>query len=216
MTARAEPMLVIVDGGFESLLAAMLLEPADSAIAWFVGGGENEVEEARRTAAKTQADLLGFADFLDPEPDNRPWESLAGGFGLSTMLLAAVNQAISLKCQRVIWPMCAGGDLDAMLDASDRVLLVQRLALIEQERTDSRDVQIDTPLLDLTDKQAAELAADLEAPIWSCWWRPKQVSRSWPGHEERTRWERALKEANAQWLLEHRPARSGAGQPVSS
>lgn len=216
MPVRAEPKLVIVDGGLESLVVSMLIEPADTAIAWFVGGGGDVVEEARRTAAKTQADVLGFADFLDPGPDDRPWEALAGGFGQSAMLLAAVSRASVLKCHRVIWPKCAAGDLDSMLDASDRALLVQRLAMIEQERTNALDVQIDTPLLDLTDEQVAELAADLNAPIWSCWWRLEEVSQSRTAMDERARWEQSLHEANADWLLELRPAQGIASQPTSA
>jgi hypothetical protein len=216
MPVRAEPKLVIVDGGFESLIASMIIEPAESAIAWFVGGGGDDVEEARRTSAKMQADVLGFADFIDPEPDGRPWEAFAGGFGQSTMLLAAVSLATRLKCRRVIWPKCAAGDLESMLDASDRVLLVQRLALIEQERTSSLDVQIDTPLLDLSDAQTAELAADLNAPIWSCWWRLDQVSQSREARTERTRWEAALEKAHADWLLELRPEQTILSQPSTA
>lgn len=198
MSQRAEPILTIVDGGLESLVASILINPPARAAAWFVGGAPEEIA-CRRAAARLQAELIGLEDFIEPSVE--PWLGLPGGFGEAAMLLAALATAAESKRARVLWPKHVSGDLDAMLDASDRALLVQRIGLIELGDSEQLDVHIDSPLLDLTDRQIAELAVDLEAPLWSCWWALPAAADIPEAQTERRRWAELLRDCGGERLL---------------
>ena len=86
------------------------------------------------------------------------------------------------------------------LSAADRALLVQRIGLIEME-SESLDVKIDSPLLDLTDRQVAELAVDMDAPVWSCWWALPASDDLPEARPQRERWGGLLQDLGAQRLL---------------
>lgn len=193
-------MLVIVDGGLESLVASMLIEPPDSAVAWFVGGSPEEVE-LRRTAARIQADLLGLSELREPGADADFWTNLPGGLGEAGLLLAALAESMRGDRSRVLWPKQVAGDLDSMLDAADRALLIQRVGLIEQQRTASPNLRIDMPLIDLNDQQVAELAVDLDAPLWSSWWALPDAVDVRSAQAERARWAEVVTAAGGERLL---------------
>lgn len=193
-------MLAIVDGGLESLVASMLVDPPKRAIAWFAGGPPDQIE-LRRSAAASQADLIGLESAVDSICDSVLWSALPGGFGEATLLLAALAQAAKLDRSRVLWPRHVAGDLNDMLDAADRALLVHRIGLIELENTESPNIRIDTPLIDLTDRQLVELAVDLDAPVWSCWFEQPQAVDIPAAQREKARWEDLLKETGGQRLL---------------
>lgn len=201
MTARAEPTLVILDGGLESLVAVMVQDLPDALTGWFRGGADGEETELRRCAARIQMDLLGCAGLVEPRHGCEPWKCLPGGFGEATLLMAALAEAAGRASARVVWPRQVGGDLNAMLDAADRALLVQRLGILELEGSKSADIRIEAPLLDLTDHQLAELAVDLAAPIWSCWWALPEAGAMPEATEARARWSNLIGEFGGEQLL---------------
>ena len=197
---RDDSVLVIVDGGLESLVASLLAEPREKAVSWFVGGSPEE-SDFRRTAARMQAELLGLGSIREPADGADFWTSLPGGLGEAAMLLAGVNEVIQSGLTRLLWPKHASGDLDSMLDGADRALLIQRLGLIEQQRLGTPGLRIDTPLIDLSDLQVADLAVDLDAPVWSCWWAMPNAVDLGAADAERRRWTDALKHVGGERLL---------------
>jgi len=201
MPDRTEPVLVIADGELESLVAMLLLEAPEQAQAWFIGAGADE-SPLRRRATQIQVESAGLEQMIDPTTPADAWASLPGGLGESAMLLSALADAAARGCADVVWPRASDGDLDSMTDSADRALLVERLGVIESARTESLDVRLRTPLLDLSDRQIAELAADLAAPVWSCWWALPEAGDRPDAEPERLRWSDLLSELGAAALFD--------------
>lgn len=149
------------------------------AILAFPGPGDRNLSHA---AALRQAEAYGLA-VLDPGPH----PGVAGVGALSGELLAAAQAARDARLDAVVWPVHAGPgpepDLDALAEAVDRALLVSGLASLGRW---SRSVEVLTPYVDLIDEQIADLALDMDLPVWTCWWWGDA-----PGPEaarERDRW----------------------------
>lgn len=93
------------------------------------------------------------------------------------LLVAAAHAALALNLDRVIWPIQPGGatsdawpDLDAVGSAVDRAMLVARLVGLTASDRGMLEFAIETPLVDLSDEQVADLAVDLAVPVELCWW----------------------------------------------
>jgi len=140
-------------------------------------------------------------------------------------LLAGLEVARSLGCRRVIWPVQyhadqarLPGQLDRIADAVDRALLVSRLGLLDNGGGDNggrdTEVTIETPLVDLTDRQVADLVVDLDAPAYLCWWwrRLGEPEAESAASLERRAWLAALDDAG--WV-QALPGVSGAVQNPS-
>ncbi len=99
------------------------------------------------------------------------------GLEASAMLLGAGEAAMVAGCTRLIWPLQLGGGvnddarLTLMSQATDRALLAARLLCVDAPVP---GLLISTPLLDLTDEQLLDLAADADAPIAGAWWCASQ------------------------------------------
>jgi len=188
------PSLIITDGGLGGLLAAWaegVCAPADGAgpgpVLWFAWAGVMGLGEAaagaRLAAARRQAELCHASDLVVSEAGADGVAGVDGeavGEGLVTthLLLAAAAEAARRGFRRVVWPVHLGGaadreaiDLHAVADACDRALLVGQLMAIDLRG--GREVRIETPYVDFTDVQMAELALDLDVP------RPVGVGASW-------------------------------------
>jgi hypothetical protein len=123
-----------------------------------------------------------------------PWEEAAaggGGGGVSQGLLAAAYVAAAHRCDRVVWPVQSPApvsgeddvDLDRIAADVDRALLVSRLVALDADEHGRPGLRIETPYVDLSDRQLAELAFDMDVPVHLCWW--------WEGESgaaERERW----------------------------
>ncbi|MCA9300420.1 MAG: hypothetical protein KDA28_15220, partial [Phycisphaerales bacterium] len=72
---------------------------------------------------------------------------------------------------RLIWPVQVGGEapddveVAAVADAVERASAVSRLLAL-----DGLDVRIETPFVDLSDRQLCELALDLDLAVTGLWW----------------------------------------------
>jgi len=128
-------------------------------------------------------------------------------------LLAAVEVAGKCGCRRVVWPVqfasdhdTLPGQLERIAAAIDRALLVSRLSLLDGPD----EIAIETPLVDLTDGQAADLVVDLDAPAYLCWWwrRLSEPNAEAEAAPERRRWLTALREAG--WVQGSPEARVSA------
>lgn len=83
------------------------------------------------------------------------------------VLMVAMAQAMELKAVRLVWPVQFNGDYHAIARITEQVILVTQLAQLEHPEVPV----IETPLLELTDRQLIELGAQLKAPwhmAWSC------------------------------------------------
>lgn len=139
-------------------------------------------------AVRVQADIFGI------EVLQRDWLGSDGsGAGQSRALLAAAQTAAELGIRRVLWavqyPLIgAEPDLDRIAATVDRCLLVSRLVsldLWDHPSPSVPEVRVETPLVDLSDGQLADLALDLGAPIMSAWW---MAGVGEPSQREQHRW----------------------------
>ncbi len=190
--------LILHDGGPLALLAVAITREAAA-----LAGGANPGQPPARVAAimfpsvvRSQASMqrhceaMGI-DVLEITP-----------LALSTLppvsreaheLLHAATFAAFQRFERVIWPVSAAIgdhlDLDRISAIVDRALLISRLVALDSRDHGTPGIRIETPYADFTDRQVADLAADMELPVEACWW--------W-GHDdpeaaqERERWMSAM------------------------
>jgi len=220
----SEPCLLITDAGLASLiLTAMASEQpaADSKQrttlypAWWTSQSDMDLRiPAIDRAVEMQADLLSLAVIRDQAgyPEETPVRGQQSSLGVhqSRMLLDAATLAIQLGIKRVIWPIQASESedpaeqLDQIATAIDRALLTARLATLDAQDQGGVEVSIETPVVDLTNQQLSDLAADLNVPITSCWW----IDTALPGaSDEFNKWAGQPITAS---MLEHRPQQSSA------
>lgn len=110
-------------------------------------------------------------------------------------LLAVLLLAARLQCSRVVWPVHAGGhesiDLDRLSQIADRGLVASKYAGLCSSASTAVGLHVDTPFADLTDRQLADLAIDIDAPIDACWWWTAG-ERGGDDQREKSRWTKAL------------------------
>jgi len=152
---------------------------------------------AHREAAVRQASLLAL-ELIETAVDE-PHADAAVGLLESHLLLHAGHLAARNGCGRVVWPIqfASPGDdppeLARIAEAVDRALLASRVVTLDAAHYGLTEVAIDAPFADLTDRQVAELAADMELPIETCWWWSSMGAMGSGGAEERDRWTEALR-----------------------
>jgi len=222
--------LVISDGGVGSLVACMAAREALYAAASAQAGASRAPEgdslsvglrarrplvfmgelppatgTARRRAVERQCAALDL-ELIDPAPVDVPPSDAPAGERVTRLLLCAGFAAARRDVARVVWPVhfFDGNDvdLDGVSGAIDRAILVTRLLGL-----DSRPgVRVEAPYADFTDRQLAELAVDLDAPLRTCWWWHAQLAGAQAGEPsgvdlfrtEHRRWAGLFREAG--WL----------------
>ncbi|MBI1371134.1 MAG: hypothetical protein GC162_21090 [Planctomycetes bacterium] len=75
-------------------------------------------------------------------------------------LLAACGLALQLHAERLLWPIQAQVDFDWIARVTETVQLVQQMVRIERDA----DLVIETPLLEMTDKQLVEIGHQMDVP----------------------------------------------------
>jgi hypothetical protein len=124
--------------------------------------------EQRRSACLRQAEAYGL-EVLE-SPSVVPTGSNPNDAVVLDVLLAA-QAARERRYDTLVWPIHSGPgsdpDLDTVADSVDRALLISRLVSLGRL---SRRVEVLTPYVDLNDAQIADLAADMDLPVWTCWW----------------------------------------------
>lgn len=185
----APPALVVSDGGVTSLLACAIEAETprpdpDLPPIVLVACGSGPAAQARAAAARAQAERYGLT-VLEPA------SALLAGTSFdddpertNLMLLHAAHQAARRRCPRVIWPVQPGlgaGEshwIDRLAADADRALLVTRLLWLDADRHGCPALTVETPFLDATDRQVADLIAEFNAPLELCWWWAAGRSRS--------------------------------------
>lgn len=202
MFDRTDELLIIADGDLPSLVALAAARVA--AKGWPSQGVEGlppaapavvaiaPTQDDRVRAIQEQARVLGM-----PTIDLSPAECAGADWLAETaLLLAACAAAAAAKRPTVVWPIqYESGDqinLDRVSKAVDRSIACARLVEIDSGLHGCHDLHIDTPLVDYTDRQIAELAVDLSVPVHLCWW---WTGGGGDGDRLRQRWMAVLGEA---------------------
>jgi 7-cyano-7-deazaguanine synthase in queuosine biosynthesis len=100
------------------------------------------------------------------------------------MLLAALGCARHYQADRVIWPASFNGDLKAVARATEQTILADQSGDYDL----GESPRIDTPLMELSDRQVIELGEELKAPwalSWSCIGSAELPCRACPGCRRR-------------------------------
>lgn len=206
--------LILSDGGPGSLLACVSALEGQARAA---EGGHVVIrttsapdrEPLVRQAVERQAELLGLTLFhSEPKQDS----ALTGAFAASrraiNALVGGAFAAFEMQIETVVWPETAGPELNVNVVGKivDRALLAERLVAVE---VGEKAPRIRAPYADLTDAQIADLALDMDLPIWTCWWWDGQTPAA---AAERDRWMGALRAAG--WSGELPPVEvKGRGSP---
>jgi hypothetical protein len=214
-----EPCLLITDAGLGSLvLSSMAAEqPSKDSTrlypAWWTSQSDMDIRiPAIDRAIEMQADLLSLPVIRDragyPEEAGSRSKPASLGTHQTRMLLDAATLAIELGLKRVIWPIRASdptsgadenADIETIATAIDRALLAARLATLDAQDQGGVEVSIETPIVDLTNHELSDLAADLNVPINSCWWSDATLPDA---HDHFKCWNQQPTTAS---MLEHRP-----------
>ncbi|MFG0285536.1 MAG: hypothetical protein ACF8R7_14050 [Phycisphaerales bacterium JB039] len=197
---------VLSDGDLPALICAWLAAEQGPTLVMPAAPAGGLPHPARR-AVEAAADLLG-AELLEAPP-------LTAEAGPSALLLTAAAAATGTGARRLLWPV-VGENLTDMAREADRALLVSRLVALDARPAGEAALEIEAPLLDLTDSQIAEMALDLDVPIWRCWWwqalrEPDKLEQPIREAAEarRDRWTTALRACGWTEATEHASIPSG-------
>ncbi|MGI9012711.1 MAG: hypothetical protein ACR2GY_00510 [Phycisphaerales bacterium] len=141
---------------------ALSLEGAQAARAciWIPPGvSRRAAAAAKRSAAHHQATLV---------IDEHASEHVLTQLPASHMLLSACERALAERVRRIVWPVSWNDDLEAMSRAIELAQLVSAAARLERSAT---HLTIDLPVVDLSDRQLADLFDDGNLPadgFWPC------------------------------------------------
>jgi 7-cyano-7-deazaguanine synthase in queuosine biosynthesis len=181
-------------------------------VAWF-GGDERPALERRREAVRRQAEVCRLSavservavrfETAQAAPGTPPLgETMTAGARTTAMLMSAAVEAVALRCERVLWPVHAGGarapgeiDVNTLADITDRAMFVANLIGLDAAGPGHgpRPLTIETPYADLTDAQLMDLALDMDAPLGACWSCLNDAERACGTCSQCMRWREALK-----------------------
>lgn len=193
--------LILCDGGLTSLLAAAIARewlsvPPKKGTRLTSGAimlPNPHLPPARQRAVELQAELFGH-ELIAPKVESIGGETSAGEMR-SRELLSAAFAAVRLGCESVLWPVqCVENDepnLDKIAKAADRAILVSRLVAVDADEHRMPSITVETPYIDFTDLQIADLAADMNVPTKLCWWN-QTGSGDAESAQERERWNLAF------------------------
>ncbi len=195
--------IVISDGSIAGLIALAIateetvrrenLRQLPSPLVW-AAWPDDTPPALRESAVAGHAEMLGAVRLDESAPLKRASES--DGAWANRILLRAGTLALANGCRRVIWPIQHPGQIpdqpasvDLIADALNRATLLSRLVSLDAAGAGLPEVIYETPFVDLSDVQLADLLTDLSLSPQSCWW--------WGGTDplaarQRTRWDQAL------------------------
>jgi hypothetical protein len=176
---RRTTKLVITDGGLPGLVAGVIASEetvrgenpdGGAPVLWCpVARG---LEAARRHAGALG---LGVVDAGASGVD--AGGATDSGDRMNRMLLDAAVAALRAACPVVVWPWVPRGPssdtpapVEAIGAAVNRAALVSRLVSLDAAEAGIPEVRIETPFVDLSDAQLADLACDVGARFEDCWW----------------------------------------------
>lgn len=167
-------VIIIMDGGLGgAIAAAMESERGTPVVAWAtrpgspLSRGDMVALDAHAAAdlVRAQAELYGATETVLPEPAAHPERDEDA----ATLLFETLRGAAARACERIVWPIAAGDDVETMFRVTERAHLANRLAALDAEERGRPAVRIETPFVDLQGDQMMDLAHDLEidSGIWA-------------------------------------------------
>jgi len=180
----ARPILVIDTADLPSLLCVIMQVERADVVLWHPRG-DDPAAARRLETVRQHAAVLGAGEVvatpvaqfrhLTPEIAAEPPEA--------QMLLAAAWSARRRNSHRIVWPKCVGPEFRAAAQAVEMMLDVerwldgmmsapanQRNAINHSPSEGIQSLEIEMPVLDLTDSQLVDLAVRMDAPmlLWPC------------------------------------------------
>lgn len=182
--------IVISDGALPGLVAAVIASE-ETVRRETQGGGSPAVWcPAGRThdTVARHAKSLGISVI----PGQERGGTRSAGDTANRLLLDAGTAALGLGCPVVVWPVIHRGPspdvlppVERIAESVNRATLVSRLLSLDSAEAGLPEVRIETPFVDLTDQQLAELACDLGVRFEDCWWWSDDSPEA---GNERARW----------------------------
>ena len=169
--------LILNSGGLRSLVAtALTLKDAPrtrASLLYCMDGRDSLVARTKHLRQQSKYfDIpriieLNLSHIYDHGFGKKPDGSPMGTLINPQFLLAALAQARYLQAEVVIWPCAYNQDFNAISKTLETILHVEQLAALESVPMP----QIQTPLLELSDRQIIELGVQLKTPFqyaYSC------------------------------------------------
>lgn len=175
--------LVLCDGDLPALVALSLTQDAVGSLGT-VGVLSAPIAPAGAEAIGTRIHSLADAqaatclDFPAVAPN-----SLLTGHRRTRYLSETANLAMANGFTTLVCPWQAEAfdpdatrstdalpSVDALARELDRTLLVSRLVTLDASEHGVAVFEVQAPLMDLSDVQVAEMALDLDVPVWRAWW----------------------------------------------
>lgn len=186
--------LILHSGGLRSLVTAALSrendEKARLSLLFIQDGRDNAhhrlgfVHRQAEHFAIKQVHQLDLPHLYGHGQGKAPDGAPIGPIVAPQMLLAALASARHHQAGQVIWPAAYNGELKAVARATEQAILA--------EQTGDEDVddapRIESPLLELSDRQLIELGEELKVPwalSWSCLGAAEIPCRACPGCKRR-------------------------------
>ena len=171
------PIVILNSGGLRSLIAtAATVAAPDRPLVTLLHVLDNRTNtKSRSLYAHSQAEHFNINQVLELElprfkttPNTTPDDATPGSpLMRSQILIVALARAVAIGANRLIWPTQANGDFNTATRMTEQALIAQHMAKLEHPFTPA----IETPLLEMSDKQLIELGGQMDVPwqlAWSC------------------------------------------------
>ncbi len=195
LTMHAEKTVILTSGGLRSLVAtAVVLSASERPPVTLLHIRDHRYNAGvRREYVRRQAEHFELKRVIELElpdlwrPDGTTPvadEAITDGSASPSaplaqprILLAALAHAIAVRASRLVWPAQVNGDFDRVARMTEQMVLVQHLGQLEPGVGGPAGAppMVETPLLELTDRQVIELGGQLDVPwllAWTCQLHP--------------------------------------------
>jgi len=194
---------ILTGGGLRSLVAMAreLALPQRPRVALIYVHDGRENGTARLEHVRRQADHFSLRQVINlhlPRDARQPEaaRSTNEDFSIAPMLrprmvMAALAEAMRMQAERLIWPAQFNADFNVIGSVTEQLVLLRHLADLEAQSPHTSaalNPVIETPLLELTDRQLVELGVQLDVPwhlAWSCLLQGDKPCRVCPGCRRR-------------------------------
>lgn len=161
-------IVVLNGGGLRGLVALATVAGKQRVATLFVHDGRLATDDYHR-AAMEQADYFKVERKLElamphlrPPMNAKQLEKPQAYAPMASvqMVLAAASSAARMGAERLIWPVQPGPEYEKLAAVTESLMLLEDLMYASMEQV----VKIETPLLEMTDRQVIEIGHQIDAP----------------------------------------------------
>lgn len=170
-----EPTIILSNGGLRSLVAvAVIQSEADQSCPMLL---HMSIRQSTATVVlnhiRQQAKHFSIQQVIQIDLPQWPSVSPTSPLIRSQLLLTGLSYAATTTAKRLVWPAQVDADFDTVATLTEQAMLTQHLAQLDQFPADTEALMptIETPLLEMTDRQLVELGGQLNVPwhlAWTC------------------------------------------------